>query len=75
MKISIPLALLDSLKVAVGEQKTIPDKDAAAKLVKEILQLAANKNEQQELKNNIGKLAITDADDKIANEILRTLNG
>jgi UDP-N-acetylglucosamine--N-acetylmuramyl-(pentapeptide) pyrophosphoryl-undecaprenol N-acetylglucosamine transferase len=52
----------------------ITDKDAPAKLVKEILQLAANNTEQQELKNNIGKLAITDADDKIANEILRTLN-
>jgi UDP-N-acetylglucosamine--N-acetylmuramyl-(pentapeptide) pyrophosphoryl-undecaprenol N-acetylglucosamine transferase len=52
----------------------ITDKEAPAKLVKEILQLAANKTEQQELKNNIGKLAITDADDKIANEILRTLN-
>lgn len=53
----------------------IPDKEALGKLVKEILQLAANKNEQEQLKNNIGRLAITDADDKIANEILRTLNG
>lgn len=52
----------------------ITDKDAPGKLVKEILRLAANRNEQEELKNNIGKLAITNADDKIANEILKTLN-
>jgi UDP-N-acetylglucosamine--N-acetylmuramyl-(pentapeptide) pyrophosphoryl-undecaprenol N-acetylglucosamine transferase len=53
----------------------IADKDAPGKLVLEILRLATNKTEQQDLKNNIGKLAITDADEKIANEILTVLNG
>jgi UDP-N-acetylglucosamine--N-acetylmuramyl-(pentapeptide) pyrophosphoryl-undecaprenol N-acetylglucosamine transferase len=53
----------------------IPDREAADKLVYEILRLAKNQNERQELMNNIGKLAITDADEKIANEILNVLNG
>jgi UDP-N-acetylglucosamine--N-acetylmuramyl-(pentapeptide) pyrophosphoryl-undecaprenol N-acetylglucosamine transferase len=53
----------------------IADKDARGKLVLEILRLAKNKPEQEILKDNIGKLAITDADEKIAAEILNTLNG
>jgi UDP-N-acetylglucosamine--N-acetylmuramyl-(pentapeptide) pyrophosphoryl-undecaprenol N-acetylglucosamine transferase len=53
----------------------IADKDAREKLVPEILRLAKNKTEQEILKENIGKLAITDADEKIATEILNTLNG
>ncbi len=53
----------------------ISDKDARNKMVPEILNLAKNKMEQEILKNNIGKLAVTDADEKIANEILKTLNG
>jgi UDP-N-acetylglucosamine--N-acetylmuramyl-(pentapeptide) pyrophosphoryl-undecaprenol N-acetylglucosamine transferase len=53
----------------------IADKDAGEKLVPEILKLAKNKAEQELLSENIGKLAITDADDKIASEILKALNG
>jgi UDP-N-acetylglucosamine--N-acetylmuramyl-(pentapeptide) pyrophosphoryl-undecaprenol N-acetylglucosamine transferase len=53
----------------------ITDKDTRDKLVPEILRLAKNKPEQELLKENIGKLAITDADEKIAMEILKTLNG
>ena len=53
----------------------IPDKDARDKMVPEILALAKNKPEQEILKNNIGKLAVVDADEKIATEILKTLNG
>jgi UDP-N-acetylglucosamine--N-acetylmuramyl-(pentapeptide) pyrophosphoryl-undecaprenol N-acetylglucosamine transferase len=52
----------------------ISDRDAHARLVTEILNLAKNKPEQEILKNNIGKLAITDADERIATEILKTLN-
>jgi len=52
----------------------IADKDARDNLVPEILRLARNKPEQEKLKENIGKLAIIDADEKIANEILKTLN-
>ena len=52
----------------------ISDKDAREKLVPEIIRLANNKPEQEILKENIGKLAITDADEKIAKEILKILN-
>ena len=53
----------------------ISDSDAREKLVPEILRLAENKPEHEILRENIGKLAITDADEKIATEILKTLNG
>ena len=53
----------------------IADRDAPDNLVLEILRLAKNKQEQEKLKENIGKLAITDADEKIATEILKVLNG
>jgi UDP-N-acetylglucosamine--N-acetylmuramyl-(pentapeptide) pyrophosphoryl-undecaprenol N-acetylglucosamine transferase len=52
----------------------IADKNAADKLILEILRLAKDKEEQDTLRENIGKLAITDADEKIANEILNSLN-
>lgn len=52
----------------------VPDKNAAKDLVDEIVKLANNNTEQEKLKENIGKLAITDADEKIAIEILKTLN-
>lgn len=52
----------------------ISDKDAPEQLVPEIIRLANNVPEQEMLKENIGKMAITDADDKIANEILKILN-
>lgn len=53
----------------------VADKDAGKDLVHEIIQLVADKPKQELLKENIGKLAITDADQVIANEILKTLNG
>ena len=53
----------------------IADNEAREKLIPEILQLAKNKPKQEELKENIGRMAITDADEKIANEILHSLNG
>ena len=52
----------------------IPDKNAREQLVPEIIRLANNVSERDTLKSNIGKLAIIDADDKIANEILKILN-
>jgi UDP-N-acetylglucosamine--N-acetylmuramyl-(pentapeptide) pyrophosphoryl-undecaprenol N-acetylglucosamine transferase len=52
----------------------IADKDAREKLVAEVIRLVNNKSEQEILRENIGKMAITDADDKIANEILKILN-
>jgi UDP-N-acetylglucosamine--N-acetylmuramyl-(pentapeptide) pyrophosphoryl-undecaprenol N-acetylglucosamine transferase len=53
----------------------VKDKDARNNLVMEILKLAKNKQEQEILKENIGNLAIRNADEKIATEILNTLNG
>jgi UDP-N-acetylglucosamine--N-acetylmuramyl-(pentapeptide) pyrophosphoryl-undecaprenol N-acetylglucosamine transferase len=58
-----------------GAAIMIADKDARDKLVPEILRLAKDKAEQEILKKNIGKLAIRDADEKIASEILNVLNG
>ncbi len=52
----------------------IPDKEAKEKLVNEVIRLANNKPEQEKLKENISKLAILDADEKIATEILKVLN-
>jgi UDP-N-acetylglucosamine--N-acetylmuramyl-(pentapeptide) pyrophosphoryl-undecaprenol N-acetylglucosamine transferase len=52
----------------------ISDKDAKEQLVTEIIRLANDKTEQEILRQNIGKMAITDADEKIANEILKILN-
>jgi UDP-N-acetylglucosamine--N-acetylmuramyl-(pentapeptide) pyrophosphoryl-undecaprenol N-acetylglucosamine transferase len=53
----------------------VTDGDAGKNLVTVILKLAKNKPEQEILKENIGKLAITNADETIATEILNTLNG
>jgi UDP-N-acetylglucosamine:LPS N-acetylglucosamine transferase len=38
-----------------------------------IIELAKNEEKQNELRNNISQLAITNADDKIADEIIKTL--
>ncbi len=53
----------------------IPDKEAREKLVDTVIALANDRTEQEMLKENIGKLAITDADEKIATEILKVLHG
>jgi UDP-N-acetylglucosamine--N-acetylmuramyl-(pentapeptide) pyrophosphoryl-undecaprenol N-acetylglucosamine transferase len=58
-----------------GAAIMIADKDAREKLVPEILRLAKDKTEQEILMKNIGKLAIRNADDQIALEILNVLNG
>jgi len=43
------------------------------KLVMMTIQLSSDESKQEELKKNIAALAITDADNKIANEILASL--
>jgi UDP-N-acetylglucosamine--N-acetylmuramyl-(pentapeptide) pyrophosphoryl-undecaprenol N-acetylglucosamine transferase len=53
----------------------IPDKEAGRKLVNAVIALAGDPAEQELLKENIGRLAITDADEKIATEILNVLHG
>jgi UDP-N-acetylglucosamine--N-acetylmuramyl-(pentapeptide) pyrophosphoryl-undecaprenol N-acetylglucosamine transferase len=51
----------------------VKDSEAAHKLVATTIELAKNESKQQELKNNISKLAITNADVKVAEEVLKAL--
>jgi UDP-N-acetylglucosamine--N-acetylmuramyl-(pentapeptide) pyrophosphoryl-undecaprenol N-acetylglucosamine transferase len=52
----------------------ISDSEALAQLVVEVIDLSKNDKRQQELKGNISKMAITNADELIAREILMTIN-
>lgn len=53
----------------------IPDRDAEAKLVDKALELLNDKEKQKILSNNIGKLALPDADEVIAKEVMKiTIN-
>lgn len=52
----------------------IPDKEAREKLIPAMLALAADPKTQEELSENIGRLAVTDADDRIAAEILNMIH-
>lgn len=52
----------------------VKDSEAKEKLVGMLIGLAGNESKQNELKNNIKKLAITDADTKVAVEVLESLN-
>ncbi len=51
----------------------IKDREALALMVPSIIALAKDENKQEELKNNISKLAITNADEIIATEILKLI--
>jgi UDP-N-acetylglucosamine--N-acetylmuramyl-(pentapeptide) pyrophosphoryl-undecaprenol N-acetylglucosamine transferase len=51
----------------------IKDGDALTQLVPLVIALSKDENKQQELKSNISKLAITNADEIIAKEILNTI--
>lgn len=51
----------------------IRDADAKTHLVHTAIDLAKDEAKQQELKNNIAKLAVTDADDRVADEILKSI--
>jgi UDP-N-acetylglucosamine--N-acetylmuramyl-(pentapeptide) pyrophosphoryl-undecaprenol N-acetylglucosamine transferase len=51
----------------------VKDSEAKPQLVQAAIDLAKNETKQQELKNNIAKLAITDADERIAIEILKVI--
>ena len=51
----------------------IKDSEALELLVPSIIQLSKDDNKQQELKNNISKLAISNADEIIATEILKVI--
>ena len=51
----------------------VKDSEVQAKLIPEIIALAKDEAKQNELKQNIGKYAITNADDQIAREILKSI--
>jgi UDP-N-acetylglucosamine--N-acetylmuramyl-(pentapeptide) pyrophosphoryl-undecaprenol N-acetylglucosamine transferase len=51
----------------------VKDSEAKEKLVDTVLALAKDKGRQSELSSNIGRLAITDAGDRIATEILKAI--
>ena len=51
----------------------IKDNEAISKLVSTIINLSKDEAKQNELKENISKLAITNADEVIAKEILSTI--
>jgi UDP-N-acetylglucosamine--N-acetylmuramyl-(pentapeptide) pyrophosphoryl-undecaprenol N-acetylglucosamine transferase len=48
----------------------VKDSEALDKVIPMIIELANDSNKQNELKRNIGMLAITDADRRIAEEVL-----
>ncbi len=53
----------------------VADRDAEVKLVDKALELLNDKDKQKTLSNNIGKLALPDADEVIAKEVMRiTIN-
>ena len=51
----------------------VKDSEAMDKIVPMIIELAKDENKLTELTKNIGALAITDADKKIADEILKII--
>ncbi len=52
----------------------VADRDAEAKLVDKVLALLTDNDLQKTLSNNIGKLALPDADDVIAKEVIQITN-
>lgn len=52
----------------------VKDSETQSKLVFMTIELSKDEVKQEEMKENIGKLAITNADGVIANEILRAIN-
>jgi UDP-N-acetylglucosamine--N-acetylmuramyl-(pentapeptide) pyrophosphoryl-undecaprenol N-acetylglucosamine transferase len=52
----------------------ISDADASAQLVDTVIGLSKNEKRQQALRENISKIAVKNADEVIANEILITIN-
>ena len=52
----------------------VKDSEAGASLVPTVLRLSADENEQQKLKQHIARFGITDADERVATEILSAIN-
>ena len=51
----------------------VKDSEAKQKMIREILELVRDDQRLEKLRQNIGKYAITDADEKVAGEILKTI--
>ncbi|PWT96936.1 MAG: undecaprenyldiphospho-muramoylpentapeptide beta-N-acetylglucosaminyltransferase [Bacteroidetes bacterium] len=51
----------------------IRDSDAQIQLIPAVIHLATNSQQQATMEKNIGALAVSDADEKVANEILKSL--
>jgi len=60
--------------VGHGAAIMVKDSEAIEKLVPVLLKLCSDRNMQQSLSSNIAKLAITDADARIAAEIIKVIN-
>jgi len=57
--------------VSKGAAVFVSDSDAETKLVDEALQLIRNSDLQKKLSDNIGELALPDADEVIAREVMK----
>ena len=60
--------------VEKGAALMIKDKEAIDKLVPALIGLSGNEEKQNELKNNIAAYAVQDADERIAKEILKSMD-
>ncbi|PVD53250.1 undecaprenyldiphospho-muramoylpentapeptide beta-N-acetylglucosaminyltransferase [Terrimonas sp.] len=56
-----------------GAALMVKDSEAKDKLVTTAIDLALDENERLQLKNNISRLAITDADEVVADEVLKVI--
>ena len=57
--------------VTVKAAAFVPDRDAEENLIDKALELLNDKNKQKELSSNIGKLAMPNADEVIAKEVIQ----
>ena len=53
----------------------VKDSEAKEKLVDTVMALSKDKEKQAMLRSNIGRLAVTDAGDRIATEVLKVIKG
>ncbi|MBD0331494.1 MAG: undecaprenyldiphospho-muramoylpentapeptide beta-N-acetylglucosaminyltransferase [Chitinophagaceae bacterium] len=51
----------------------LKDSEAVEKLIPMVIELSKNREKQQQLMNNIGKLAVTNADEKVVDEIYKVI--
>ena len=73
--IDLPISTASEPNARVSKNAALMVKDSEAidKVVPTIIELANDSNRQNELKRNIGMLAVTDADKRIAEEVLKLI--